>query len=800
MSPGVTKDLPAAVLPSRPSLVGERIDGRYLLEEQVEADGLCAVYRARDKTDRFAAVQVLHEGAPARVDFQRAAETLAALAHPNIAGILEYGVWRQRSYVVLEWLEGESLESRLSGRPLALDAGLAIVRQLLAALASVHAAGLVHGALEPGHVFLQRRKHGERVKVQHFRLLMANATPLAAISGASSEPGELSPYRAPEQVFGCADARSDVFALGVMLSEIVAAIVRSAGHSQARVSADKTDSVFDEVQSAGAVDLVMKDLIRRATAAEPDARYSDAAELLCELIDAMPRASRASTSSVPPPLPTAKVSLVDAPHPSELEAARIAKLAASKLAQAPSPLATGTKQRVGKASAAWKSLGVRRLLGAGAAHAGAAQVAGVEPAHLNTGAASLTDPAASAADGLALVGASAVSAASGASPAADGAAARPRNGAAAHASDATGSRLAAAVQPADGAEALSLDECVQPSGLAFEAAVSDSGQLGKPVAASSVASTALDAAGQSALSMLSAGTRGADARNALRAVERSRRRKGAFSALVARAGALRHLVPSRGLINVLHSQLSAALVGAFVAAGALTWLMRTDASTPRPTAPPKPVPSAVQALPALEPASHVESSPPVREPAETSFHAAIAPESAPAPAPAPARPAAAKPPRAPRASRANAPRNPWLEAVPAELQGIPAHVAAGGKGNEPMVRTLHAYIQNQPRDPRGHLLLGSLYYHRLWRADCLSEWTQALRHDPSVRGTPELLGALIKLVIQGKDASPAADLLVIYYGREALDAIEDALPPLHNSDGAARLQAVHTRILANDPD
>jgi hypothetical protein len=507
---------------------------------------------------------------------------------------------------------------------------------------------------------------------------------------------------------------------------------------------------------------------------------------------------------VPPPLPKAKVSLVDAPDPSELEAARISKLAASKLAQAPSPLATGTKQRVGKASAGWKSLGVRRLLGAAhsaAAQSDALQSVGAEAAHANTGAASLgaailIDAAASGANGLGRVGASTASTLSaGASQSA--------GGAAAHASGATGASFLAASQPA---EALSLDELARQSALAAEAVVLESAPLGKPEAESSVASTGLDPAGHSALSTLSVGTRGADARNALRALERSRRRKGALTALIERSGALRRLFPSRGLINVLHSQLSAALVGAFVAAGALTWLMRSDASTPRASAPPKPVPSIVQALPELESARNVEPSRPVREPTETSFHAAIAPESAPAPAAAPApapaatRPAPAKPPRAPRASRGNAPRNPWLEPVPTELQGIPAHVAAGGKGNEPMVRTLHAYIQNQPRDPRGHLLLGSLYYHRLWRADCLYEWTQALRRDPSVRGTPEMLGALIKLVVQGKDASAAADLLVTYYGREALDEIEDALPPLHNSDGAARLQAVHTRILANDPD
>jgi hypothetical protein len=717
MSARVTNQLAAAAWPSA---VGESIEGRYLLEERVDVDGPCAVYRARDASDQLVAVQVLHD-ASTGAKFQRAAETLAALAHPNIAGIRETGVWGQGGYIVLEWLEGESLASRLRGGPLKLEVGLSIARQLLAALASVHAAGLVHGALSPSHVFLQRRKHGERVKVQHFRLLASNGTRRAAVSGVSTQAEVADGYRAPELASGLVDARSDVFALGVMLSEIALAIAGSSADAAAR-SVELTEAARDEAERAAVVGAAIQDLTRRATAERPADRFSDAAELLCELIDALPRGAGASSSFASSASPTSRVTVVAAPSPAAAAAARDAKLAASKLAQAPSPFAVGA--RAEPYTAPWKTRGVHRLPGAASSSSGvnapAAPSAGVSNSSL--------------------IGANALS--------------------------------VVAATP------FGVDAPGVPN--AYPAVAVDS------------TSVVLRSSLPNAFDTFALAPIGADTSDAFlaRRTTRSPRLFGEFAA------SLRGVFPSQRVVQLFHTQLSAALVGALVAAGALTWLMRSDASVPRASASPKPKSGLVRALPEPEvpqPDAPIAAS---AQP-ETAYHAAIAAIAVESDA-APARAAPVSPARPPRAAHGMSARNPWLDPVPAELQGIPAYVASGGKGHEAMTRALRDYIGAQPHDPRPHLLLGGLYFNRLWRADCVSEWTLALRRDPSVRAAPQLLSSLIQLVIQGKDAPAAADLIVNYYGGEALDAIEDAIPPLRNSQAAARLQSVHARLLAEN--
>jgi hypothetical protein len=799
MSARVTNHLAAAAWPSA---VGETIEGRYLLEERVDVDGPCAVYRARDKADHLVAVQVLHD-ASSRAQFQRAAETLAALSHPNIAGIRETGLWGQGGYLVLEWLEGEKLASRLRSGPLTLEAGLSIARQLLAALASVHAAGLVHGALSPSHVFLQRRKHGERVKVQHFRLLPANRTARAAESRISLQAELADRYRAPELASGLLDARTDVFALGVMLSEIALAISGPSADAAAR-SSELPETARDEAEHAAAVSAVMQELSRRATAERPAERFSDAAELLCELIDALPRGAGAA-GSLAPSSPSARVSVVAAPSPAAAAAARDAKLAASKLAQAPSPFAVAASARAelaAAASAPWKTRGARRLHGS-AASASSVRANGASAAHAN-GSGAPSEPAAGVTTELGSVLSSGLTAASEAQLAAVSNASVAGANAFSAAAPSQSSVLATDVSSAylAVAEDASDDEATTAFGLSL------------PNGFDHLA----PAAGVDAFSSRTRGLR-------LRRPFSAR----ALSAFSEFSASLHGVLPSQRVMRLFHTQLSAALVGALIAAGGLTWLMRSDAGAPASSSLPKsrsslvhaPEPArlaatvgepsrlaatvgeparlaAAQSEPArLTPTLADEaanSEPASREAPETSFHAAIAAGSA----TPPARAAAVSPGHPPRAALGITSRNPWLDPVPAELQGLPAYVASGGKGTEAMVRTLHDYIGAQPRDPRPHLLLGGLYFNRLWRADCVAEWALALRRDPSVRAAPQLLPSLIHLVIQGKDAPAAADLIVDYYGNEALDAVEDAIPPLRNSQAAARLQSLHARLVSDN--
>ncbi|HEX4355655.1 MAG TPA: hypothetical protein VHZ95_22165 [Polyangiales bacterium] len=143
-------------------------------------------------------------------------------------------------------------------------------------------------------------------------------------------------------------------------------------------------------------------------------------------------------------------------------------------------------------------------------------------------------------------------------------------------------------------------------------------------------------------------------------------------------------------------------------------------------------------------------------------------------------------------------RDPWLQPVPSALQGLPAFVRTGEPGSEAMLTTLRDYNYKNPGDARGFLLLGKLYCNRLWRTDCIGEWSSALRRDPSARGAPELLPALLQLVGQGKVADAASDLIAMAYGREALPAIEAALPSLNNSEPAARLRTLANRIEAEE--
>jgi serine/threonine protein kinase len=612
--PRVSNDSAAA---DRPSLVGECIGGRYVLEVLLSADGACSMYRARDSAaDEVVAVQILDEAVCdgfARARLERAVDTLTGLAHPNIAQILERGVVAERFYLVLEWLEGESLLTRLRRAPLALAAGVSIVRQLLAALASVHAAGLVHGRLDPSAVFLQRRKHTERVKLQSFgfrsRRVAALIEPARATSSTTSrdDSAQLTqlPQRAPELAGGQPpDARSDVFAVGQILSEIMAEQPARA-QAIARNPLEPARATPPPAANDPALVAAVQGLIRRATATQRQERFSDAADMLCELIDAMPR-------ELPVPVPAPETLPVsDAPPTDDAKLPVVAEVARD----VPEPRAL------------------------------------VEPA----------------------------------SP--------PR----------------------------------EPSQPRVPLLVSRLAEL----------------------------------------------RRSPLSASLAAIG-----IGAVLLMAVLRSDLGRA------------WRSPTPAQ-PQLTA-------AAPATSDLPMNSHART--------ETEVHAATALPARDARAsaqPAPAHLPASRPSVVPASNlQLPAARNPWLEPVPAELQGIPAYVESGEPGNEVMLRTLRVYKRSHPDDPRGHLLLGRLYFHRYWRADCLYEWGLALRGDPSVRGAPELLPALIQLVMQdeaAEAAEAAAQLIESAYGREALAAIDSALAPLKNTAAASRLHALRARIDSQEP-
>ncbi len=204
--------------------------GRYEILKPLGAGGMGEVYRARDtRLDREVAIKILHESFaqdPSRLArFEREAKAVAALSHPNILALHDAGTEQGTTYAVMELLEGETLRERLAGGAMPLRRAVDTAVQIARGLAAAHAKGLVHRDLKPENVFLVA---DGQVKILDFGLATSAETAsgeAAATQTRMTDPGTVLGtvgYMAPEQVRGqMADARTDLFALGAVLYEML---------------------------------------------------------------------------------------------------------------------------------------------------------------------------------------------------------------------------------------------------------------------------------------------------------------------------------------------------------------------------------------------------------------------------------------------------------------------------------------------------------------------------------------------------------------------------------------------------
>ena len=288
-----------------PLTAGDRFGEHFEVTGVLGAGGMGAVYRARDtRLNRDVALKLLPDEFAADADrlarFQREAELLASLNHPNIAQI--YGVEEDRGVraLVLELVEGPTLETRISRGPMPPDEVLAIATQLADGLEAAHEAGVVHRDLKPANVKVQP---DGTVKVLDFGLAKALA---AAAPGKRHDPSTWSSaatgvgvvvgtaaYMSPEQARGRAvDRRTDIWAFGAVVFEMLTGRKAFAGDDPAGIFAEVLKAEPGWETLPGDVAPAVSAVLRRCLEKEPFQRMRDIADVRMGLQGAFEDARR----------------------------------------------------------------------------------------------------------------------------------------------------------------------------------------------------------------------------------------------------------------------------------------------------------------------------------------------------------------------------------------------------------------------------------------------------------------------------------------------------------------------------
>jgi eukaryotic-like serine/threonine-protein kinase len=285
--------LEASSIPGR--FIG-RVFGSYELQALIVAGGMGEVYRAIDvRLNRRVAIKTLPghlANDPQRIErLRREARIVSSLNHPHICTLHDIGMQDDVHYLVMEYVEGETLEKRLERGALPLAQALEYAIQIVDALDRAHRRGVIHRDLKPGNVMLT----DSGAKVLDFGLA-ARSTPAAGVGEEGIHDGSNTltvegtilgtlQYMSPEQLEGrAADARTDIFALGAVMYEMVTGTRAFRGQTQAGlIGAIMKDTPRPIGDVAPGVPVALAQTVSRCLAKDPDNRWQTANDLLFQL-------------------------------------------------------------------------------------------------------------------------------------------------------------------------------------------------------------------------------------------------------------------------------------------------------------------------------------------------------------------------------------------------------------------------------------------------------------------------------------------------------------------------------------
>jgi serine/threonine protein kinase len=271
------------------TLLGTTLNGRYRLEARIGAGGMSTVYRALDETlQRQVAIKLMNREVASDSDqlerFRREARAVAQLSHPHVVGVIDAGEDNGSPYIVLEYVEGETLKERTrrQGR-LPVAEAVAYAIEIARALGAAHARHIVHRDVKPQNVLIDEEGSAKVTDFGIARTLEEEGlTADGRVLGTTD-------YVSPEQALGQpVTGQSDLYSLGIVLYEMLTGEVPFKGENQVAVAMKHVRETLPDVQTKRPeVSSALAAVVDRATAKRQEERYADDAELIADLEDVL---------------------------------------------------------------------------------------------------------------------------------------------------------------------------------------------------------------------------------------------------------------------------------------------------------------------------------------------------------------------------------------------------------------------------------------------------------------------------------------------------------------------------------